>query len=216
MSSMHLGESEIREFISLVLSEDLSSHNTRAFSGTGASHSYNSKSDAPGLGDPDPFDVKEEEVEDTSKIRISKVFSKIKESKGFISDFSDDIDYSKNPDKYISTRNSQGVYIVEPYKSDLLPIFKFSSPEKSKRSASRLFNKFLDYKKDNDFVGMDMVRKYLQLGFNLSSRFSKFASGKRDQMLPDRNNKMAASKKFFMLALKKVMKDEKYIDFIEK
>jgi hypothetical protein len=204
-----------QEFIKLVLKEELGKTKSRAFRGYGASHSYNTRSDKPLLGNDDPFDADFEDEEDTSKIKTSKALKEFKLlERKFKSKYSEDVDYNKNPEKYHITRSSQGVYTAEPYKSDLLPLFKFSSPRESKLSAERIYSKFIDYRDESDFTGMDMARKYLQLGYNITSRFSKYASGKRANKRGTGDNGMRVSKKFFKTALKQTLKDPEYADYL--
>ncbi len=73
-------------------------------------------------------------------------------------------DFRKNPELYQVGKGEQGVLLVQPYKSELLPHWKFKDPECATLSSETLLNKFKDYKTGNDFVGMDMARKFLQVG----------------------------------------------------
>lgn len=89
------------------------------------------------------------------------------------------IDFRKNPDKYIVGRGEQGVLKVEPYKSEILPHWKFATPDKAQVSADKILEMFYEYKKQNDFVGMDMARKFLQMGYTRSRRYANHAGGKK-------------------------------------
>ena len=89
------------------------------------------------------------------------------------------IDFRKHPEKYIVGKGEQGVLIAEPYKSEILPFWKFASPEEAAESAQKIFDLFLQYKAKKDFVGMDMARKYLQMGFTRSRRYANHPSGKK-------------------------------------
>lgn len=80
--------------------------------------------------------------------------------------------------------------IVEPYKSELLPLWRFRTPEIARESSARLYDKFLAYKEADDFVGMDMARKFLQMGWTRARRYANHRSGRKwsatgDQELPD-------------------------------
>lgn len=90
-----------------------------------------------------------------------------------------DIDFRKYPEKYLIGRGEQGVLIAEPYKGEILPYWKFATPEMAKASADKIYNIFLTYKEQKDFVGMDMARKFLQMGFTRSRRYANHASGKK-------------------------------------
>jgi len=96
------------------------------------------------------------------------------------------IDFHKHPDKYLIGRGEQGVLLVEPYKSEILPYWKFATPEKAEASADKILELFYEYKKQSDFVGMDMARKFLQMGFTRSRRYANHKGGKKyDGPVPD-------------------------------
>lgn len=90
-----------------------------------------------------------------------------------------DIDFRKEPHKYVIGKGEQGVLIAEPYKSEILPYWKFATPEKATRSARKIYALFIAYGKEKDFVGMDMARKFLQMGFTRSRRYANHASGRK-------------------------------------
>jgi uncharacterized protein DUF4385 len=89
------------------------------------------------------------------------------------------IDFRKFPDKYSVGRGEQGVLLVEPYKSEILPHWRFATPDKAEISADKILSMFYEYKKQNDFVGMDMARKFLQMGFTRSRRYANHKGGKK-------------------------------------
>ena len=88
-------------------------------------------------------------------------------------------DFRKNPELYAVGIGEQGVLMVEPYKSEILPYWKFKSPEIAEKSAKKIFALFGVYKRKKDFVGMDMARKFLQMGYTRSRRYANHASGKK-------------------------------------
>jgi hypothetical protein len=78
------------------------------------------------------------------------------------------------------------VLLVEPYKSEILPHWRFKTPEIAENSANKIYKLFLAYKKAKDFVGMDMARKFLQMGYTRSRRYANHKSGKKyDGPVPD-------------------------------
>jgi hypothetical protein len=96
------------------------------------------------------------------------------------------VDFRKHPEKYRVGRGEQGVLLAEPYKSELLPHWKFATPDKAEVSADTILSMFYEYKKQNDFVGMDMARKFLQMGFTRSRRYANHKGGKKyDGPVPD-------------------------------
>lgn len=101
----------------------------------------------------------------------------------------DVIDFRARPDLYRVGRGEQGVLLVEPYKSELLPHWRFRTPEIARESADKLTAMFHAYKAEGDFVGMDMARKFLQMGFTRSRRYANHKSGRkwsagREEVLP--------------------------------
>lgn len=89
------------------------------------------------------------------------------------------VDFRKCPEKYRIGRGEQGVLIAEPYKSEILPHWRFKTPSIAAESAKKIYQLFEKYKDNNDFVGMDMARKFLQMGFTRSRRYANHASGKK-------------------------------------
>lgn len=87
------------------------------------------------------------------------------------------IDFRAHPEKYVIGKGEQGVLIAEPYKSEILPYWRFATPADAEQSAQKIFALFETYKADDDFVGMDMARKFLQMGFTRSRRYANHASG---------------------------------------
>lgn len=89
------------------------------------------------------------------------------------------LDLRLNPELYRTGVGEQGVLLVEPYKSEILPHWRFKTPAIAKASAEKIHQLFLQYKKQNDFVGMDMARKFLQMGYTRSRRYANHRSGKK-------------------------------------
>ncbi|HEX8550087.1 MAG TPA: DUF4385 domain-containing protein [Abditibacteriaceae bacterium] len=89
------------------------------------------------------------------------------------------IDFRKQPELYRIGKGEQGVLSVEPYKSEILPFWKFATPEKARESSEKIYSLFLQYKEANDFIGMDMARKFLQMGITRSRRYANHPGGKK-------------------------------------
>ena len=83
------------------------------------------------------------------------------------------------PELYRMGKGEQGVLLVEPYKSENFPFWKFKTPADAKKSAAAITKLFKDYKKQLDFAGMDMARKFLQMGYTRSRLYANHASGKK-------------------------------------
>lgn len=67
----------------------------------------------------------------------------------------DRIDFRKRPDLYRLGRGEQGVLLVEPYKSEILPLWRFRTPELARQSSAAILRRFRAYGRKRDFVGMD-------------------------------------------------------------
>lgn len=91
----------------------------------------------------------------------------------------DNIDFRKHPELYQVGVGEQGVLLVEPYKSEILAHWRFKTPDIARESADAIYKMFLDYKAQGDFVGMDMARKYLQMGYTRARRYANHKSGRK-------------------------------------
>ena len=91
----------------------------------------------------------------------------------------DNIDYRKNPELYIIGRGEQGVLLCEPYKSEICKHWRFRTPEiayKSANTIAAMFNGYLDV---GNFVGADMCRKFLMMGWTRARRYANHRNGKK-------------------------------------
>jgi hypothetical protein len=89
------------------------------------------------------------------------------------------IDFREHPELYRVGRGEQGVLLVEPYKSEILPHWRFKTPEIAERSSAKILRMFRAYLKVDDFVGADMARKFLQMGWTRARRYANHASGRK-------------------------------------
>ena len=76
-------------------------------------------------------------------------------------------------------RGEQGVLTFEPYKSALLPHWRFKDPSVARVSSSTLYDEFLNYDEKGDFVGMDMCRKFIQMGMTRAKRYANHKGGRK-------------------------------------
>ena len=86
------------------------------------------------------------------------------------------IDYRENPHLYKVGRGQQGVLICQPYKSELHIHWRFKTPEQAKQSAQTIYMMFLDYLKQEDFVGADM--EDIGIIVQVKSGLTKMVSGR--------------------------------------
>lgn len=118
------------------------------------------------------------------------------------------LNFRDHPELYRTGVGEQGVLLVEPYKSEILPHWKFKTPELAKKSAQKIYTLFKAYLKADDFVGADMARKFLQMGYTRSRRYANHKSGKKyDGPVPD--DKKGQSGAHGREVLPKVVDEEK-------
>ena len=91
----------------------------------------------------------------------------------------DKTDFRKHPELYRVGKGEQGVLLVEPYKSEILPHWRFKTPEIARESSEKIYSLFENYLEQEDFVGADMARKFLQMGYTRSRRYANHRSGKK-------------------------------------
>ncbi|MDM1344006.1 DUF4385 domain-containing protein [Acinetobacter pseudolwoffii] len=89
------------------------------------------------------------------------------------------INFRKRPELYRISRGEQGVLLVEPYKSEILPHWRFADEEKAQASSDKIYQLFLAYLKQDDFIGADMARKFLQMGYTRARRYANHKGGKK-------------------------------------
>ena len=91
----------------------------------------------------------------------------------------DRIDFRLEPEKYRIGKGEQGVLLIQPYKSEMLAFWRFRTPKEARIAAKKIYELFLDYGRANDFVGMDMARKFLQMGYTRARRYANHKGGKK-------------------------------------
>ena len=126
------------------------------------------------------------------------------------------LDLRKQPELYRVGKGEQGVLLVEPYKSEILPHWAFKTPEIASESSQKIYELFLEYKKQKDFVGMDMARKFLQMGITRARRYANHKSGRKykkgtKEILPiEEDQEKAESAKIFSEKYYLAKNDEVY------
>lgn len=128
----------------------------------------------------------------------------------------DEIDFREQPELYRVGRGEQGVLLVEPYKSEILPHWRFKTPKIARESSEKIYELYLDYKKKEDFVGMDMARKFLQMGYTRSRRYANYKGGKKYDKSGEINDRdideeKAESASIFEKKWIQVREDEEYL-----
>ena len=115
-------------------------------------------------------------------------------------------------------RGEQGVLLVRPYTDQICKYWRFKTPTIAKRSAEKIYIMYADYRAKNDFVGMDMCRKFLEMGFTRARRYANHRDGnkydKNGNVKPQEPDAMtchfAESATIFREYRNRVAKDSKY------
>ena len=80
---------------------------------------------------------------------------------------------------YRIARGEQGVLTFEPYKSLLLPYWRFKTVPIAQQSSTNLKQAFDHYVKAGDLVGADMARKFIQMGMTRAKRYANHKGGRK-------------------------------------
>lgn len=128
----------------------------------------------------------------------------------------DATDYRAHPEAYVVGRGERGVWTTEPYTSELKPLWRFRTPVEAEASADALVERFEAYRREGDFVGMDMARKFIQMGYTRSRRYARHASGRKydadgNELPEDPDEEKARSAAIFEARWRRVREDPAYL-----
>ena len=76
-------------------------------------------------------------------------------------------------------RGEQGVLLVRPYTNDICDYWRFVDEDTARTSSSTIYKMYCEYRRKKDFIGMDMARKFLEMGFTRARRYANHSSGKK-------------------------------------
>ena len=132
----------------------------------------------------------------------------------------DDFSIKENRKLYRIGRGEQGVLLVRPYTNIICNYWRFKTPKIAVQSANKIFSLYLDYRDAGDFIGMDMCRKFLEMGFTRARRYANHNSGRKykkgtREILPQEEDHMtskyAESARIFKHVRDIVAKSEDYV-----
>ena len=142
-------------------------------------------------------------------------------------EFDYDLDYKsldftnkKTRKLYRIGRGEQGVLLVRPYTNAICSHWRFKTPQEAVVSSNKIYAMYLDYKDEKDFIGMDMCRKFLEMGFTRARRYANHNSGRKykkctKEVLPQEEDhatsKYAQSAGIFKKVRDVVAKSEIYV-----
>lgn len=89
------------------------------------------------------------------------------------------IDYRQHPECYRIGHGERGVFHVHPYKDELLLLWAIRNEADASQAIDDLSAQYRAYRAQADFVGMDMARKYLQMGYTRARRYACYPGGRK-------------------------------------
>ena len=127
--------------------------------------------------------------------------------------------FQPNDRRYRIGRGEQGVLLVRPYTNDICKHWRFKTPSDALVSSTIILHMYHTYKDVEDFVGMDMCRKFLEMGFTRARRYANHKDGNKynpdgtvKPQEPDAlTSKKAQSAKIFRYYRNTLTKDPVYI-----
>ena len=118
--------------------------------------------------------------------------------------------FRPNDTRYRIGRGEQGVLLVRPYTDVICKHWRFKTVREAKKSAEQIYNMYADYRVLKDFIGMDMCRKFLEMGFTRARRYANHKDdkkyGKDGKVLPQEKD-WATSEKAQSARVFKIWRD---------
>ena len=122
--------------------------------------------------------------------------------------------------RYQIGRGQQGVLICEPYKSEICQHWRFKTVPEAHVSSKQILDMFYSYLSKGDFVGADMAKKFLHMGFTRARRYANHRDGKKyaedGTVLPQEPDAMTCEKAqsavVFREAWKEARENQRYLD----
>ena len=115
-------------------------------------------------------------------------------------------------------RGEQGVLLVRPYTNFICRYWRFKTLKEAINSSTRIKMLYNYFRAKKDFIGMDMCRKFLEMGFTRARRYANHRDGnkydKNGNVKPQEPDAMtchfAESATIFREYRNRVAKDSKY------
>ena len=94
-------------------------------------------------------------------------------------------------------RGEQGVLLVRPYTNIICRNWRFKTPKIAEKSATTIYHMYRGFRALKDFIGMDMCRKFLEMGFTRARRYANHRDGKKykdGKILPQEKDALTCDK----------------------
>ena len=119
-------------------------------------------------------------------------------------DFTDD----ETRKLYRIGRGEQGVLLVRPYTEEICKHWRFKNVPTATQSSHKIYEMFCNYRRQKDFIGMDMARKFLEMGFTRARRYANHKTGRKysvsKEVLPQEDDALTSEKALAAQVFKKV------------
>lgn len=130
-----------------------------------------------------------------------------------------DFTLPENRKLYRIGRGEQGVLMCRPYAEDICKHWRFKDVDTARKSSTKIYEMYCDYKRQKDFIGMDMARKFLEMGFTRSRRYANHKDGKKydssGSVLPQEKDALTSVKAMAAMVFKnirdRVANDPEYV-----
>ena len=140
-------------------------------------------------------------------------------SEEYFKKWNPEVDYRQNPHLYRIGRGQQGVLICEPYKSEICAHWRFKTVPEAEVSSQTILNMFYEFVRQGDFVGADMAKKFLHMGFTRARRYANHRDGKKyaddGSVLPQEPDALTCEKadsaRIFYACWKEARENEQYL-----
>ena len=105
-------------------------------------------------------------------------------------------------------RGEQGVLMVRPYTDDICRYWRFRDVPTATQSSNTIYEMFCHYRRQKDFIGMDMARKFLEMGFTRARRYANHKTGRKysvsKTILPQEDDALTSEKALAAQVFKKI------------
>ena len=130
-------------------------------------------------------------------------------------EFDYDLDYksldftdSETRKLYRIGRGEQGVLMVRPYTENICRYWRFRDVPTATQSSNTIYEMFCHYRRQKDFIGMDMARKFLEMGFTRARRYANHKTGRKYSLsktiLPQEDDALTSEKAQAAQVFKKI------------
>jgi Domain of unknown function (DUF4385) len=90
-------------------------------------------------------------------------------------------------------------------------LWKFKDEGAARESSEAIYKKFLEHRSEGDLAGMDVARKYLQMGWTRSLRYAKYKGGDKSRHREDLDPEKSRAAEVYRKKWRAAAEDEEYL-----